>query len=166
MLNKPEIEYYEKYYCDNFDSIINSKKKNKIIDVYVDGSFNDKKNILAYAFSIYKNNTLIYTETGTNNISKICDFKSVGAELYSANKAFEFLNKYNIKEANLYFDYVGIRDFTLQRNNKITFAADYYDKFIKYNLDINFCKIDAHKDNEYHNEVDKIAKQSLHRKLI
>lgn len=166
MINKIENEYYEKGYCDNFDAIINSIQKEQIINVYVDGSFDDKKNIFSYAFSVYKKDTLIYTETGVSNGKRVSDYKSVGAELYGAMRAFEFLNKYNLRTANLYYDYTGIRDFILNRNKKIPFAAYYYDFFIECNLNINFYKIQAHKSNKNHNEVDKMSRNSLHKNLF
>lgn len=163
-----EKSYNERSYCNNFNALINSIRPNTEINIFVDGSFSVPKKKFAYGFSIVKGNEVLYYETGASNDMEIIQCGSIAAELYSTIMALNFASKYNIRNIKLFYDYVGIYDFSVNKNKRIKYASYYYDVIQEKEkiMNINFCKVKGHHSGNVHHEfVDKLSKKSLSKSL-
>ena len=91
--------------------------------------------------------------------------RNVAGELTAAIKTFEECQKRNYKELHIYYDYAGIEEWctgSWQARKKYT--QDYvkkYNELIEGGVRVYFHKVEAHKNNKYNNEADKLAKKVL-----
>ena len=137
-----------------------------IVNVYVDGSYG--KNNLTYcaswAYIVFNiKNEILHKDKGIL-YGEINSIRQIGGELKSVMEAINYCIK-NKYKANIYFDYIGIRNWCHDLFNKTPWKCKNkwtkeYREFMILNKDyINkMIKVKSHSGNEFNDMVDKLAK--------
>lgn len=131
------------------------------LKIYIDGSFNVKKNLGGYGLAIINDkDEVIYEEYKT--LTEGLEIRNVYGEIVGACRAVEIalLNKY--KEVDIYFDYEGIEKWaigTWKRKNNYTIQYHNYMQDAQKHIKINYFKVVAHSGDRYNEMVDKLAKR-------
>lgn len=135
---------------------------------FVDGSYNPKTKVYGYGGVIQwfdLNNKLCdYNISGFDDNKELSNMRNITGELMGAITAIKYAIKLNLKEINIYYDYIGIEKWGngLWNSNK-TYVQE-YKKFIsdsRKNININFIKVSAHTGVELNEKVDKLAKKAV-----
>src|SRR6266542_501791 len=77
-----------------------------LVDIYVDGSFDDLKEVASCAFIVVKEDTVLYKDKGILE-GEINKGRQVCGKLSVVIEGIEYCKKNN-KQCNIYFDYNGI----------------------------------------------------------
>lgn len=131
---------------------------------YVDGSYNKKLHMCSYGAIILDRDEIVEILSGLNETDLgYNNMRNVGGEILSALAAMEYAYKNNIKEMDIYYDYLGIEKWAIggwKTNNSYT--KEYKEKydFYKENVNIIFHKVKAHSKDKYNDMVDIIAKKA------
>jgi len=143
---------------------INCDNPDKVIDIFVDGSFNGQN--YSWAFAAYKGNQLIYTDSGVGNDAEAISMRNVAGELAAAVKAIEWGKKEALEAVIIHHDYMGIAAWAngdWKTNNKFTQA---YAAFVKPYLSVvRFNKVAGHTGVEGNELVDKLAGEAFAKEL-
>ena len=131
--------------------------------IYIDGSYNPATKVYGYGgFLFYNDNK--YIIQGSDNDLEMAKMRNVAGEIVGATCAIKKAIELDIKEINLYYDYLGIEYWaTLEWHAKKDGTKE-YQKFcqsIKNDIKINFIKVKSHSKIEGNEEADKLAKQSV-----
>lgn len=128
--------------------------------IYVDGSYNIKKNACGYGLVITKDDISIYEEYKTINHDAV-KMRNVLGEIVGSCRAMELALKHNIKEITIAFDYEGIEKWAIgawKAKNEHTQAYAKYAQYIMSKIKVNFLKIKAHTGVEFNERADTLAK--------
>lgn len=155
---------------------------------YIDGSFSEPLQNYSYGFVAVQETpilnadkteveiwdgcrittpTVIHHENGVGNNKDAVSMQQVGGEMLGAMKALLFAKKNGLKRVIIFFDYKGIALHALGGWKRSTiFSKVYYDwmqKFFQENSDmqIHFCKVDAHTGDDFNEIADGLAKLAL-----
>ena len=140
---------------------------------FVDGSYNGKK-LLVGAGAIIKleengKNYIKFEETysAKDPTSSAKISRNIYGEIKACIIAINFAIKQELKEINVYYDYLGIemwgnKQWNVNKEKKfVTEYIDLIDKIRKENkLKINFYKVPAHTGIELNEKVDLLAKEA------
>ncbi|HBJ81393.1 reverse transcriptase-like protein [Pseudothermotoga sp.] len=131
--------------------------------IYTDGSYSNQTNVLGYAFCVVEDHTVLEF----SNAFILKRGSSTIAEVVAVIKSLEYCKKNGIQNPVIVHDY-----------NELPFFAFGYRKcppsmynFVKHLQELTkkvrprFRKVEAHKDNEYNNLVDRLAREAM-QKLI
>ncbi|WP_058486943.1 ribonuclease H1 domain-containing protein [Defluviitalea phaphyphila] len=165
-ITKKEAEDYLK----KADSLMR-KKDNKYpkdcLHCYVDGSFNKDINNYSYGLVCVKNSEIIHFEKGLGRNKDAIGMQQIGGELLGAMKALLYAKKYSHNKVVIFHDYEGTCYHATgywKRDNE--FSKIYYNwmqDFFKNNteVEVNFCKVDAHTGDDFNEIADGLAKLAL-----
>lgn len=125
------------------------------MDVYTDGSYNKDNGKSSGAFILVENNEIIYDssfivfDNGKHNVR---------GELEAVLRALKYCEKQNLKEINLFYDYIGIEKWlTKQWKIKDTLVHNFVNQVKKTNIKINFRKVKSHSDDKFNDIVDTLC---------
>jgi len=133
---------------------------------YIDGSFSESLQNYSYGL-VAVQEAVIHHENGVGNNKDAVSMQQVGGEMLGAMKALLFAKKNGVKRVIIFFDYKGIALHALGGWKRSTsFSKVYYDwmqKFFQENTDmqIHFCKVDAHTGDDFNEIADGLAKLAL-----
>jgi len=140
--------------------VISAEAHDKVIDIFVDGSFNGQN--YSWAFAAYKGNQLIHTASGVGDDTEAASMRNVAGELAAAVKAIEWGKKEAFEAVIIHHDYMGIAAWAngdWKTNNKFTQA---YAAFVKPYLGmVRFNKVAGHTGVEGNELVDKLAGEAF-----
>lgn len=139
----------------------NPTNQQNCLEVYIDGSYNNKKNIAGYGLVIVKNDEAFLKDFSAYPYSDVVVSHNVGVELLGAKRAVELALANDYKDVVIYYDYIGIEKFaTGEWNPKKKFTKEYQFFMKKYMnlLNINFVKVTAHSGNRFNEMADQLAK--------
>ena len=132
-----------------------------IIDVYVDGSYNQKTQQGSWAWIalneqkdkvLFEENGLVIGEVISRNID---------GELMAATKAMLWAYE-NKKTINIHYDYLGIEMWAIGRWKANSMIAKQYKKRVQdFAHKYYFLKIEAHSGNQWNDYVDRLAKSLI-----
>ncbi|MDF9599211.1 ribonuclease H family protein [Bacillus cereus] len=136
---------------------------------YVDGSFS--KEIENYSYGLIcveDGKTVVHVDNGVGSNKDAVTMQQIGGELLGTMKALLVAKKKKPKKLVIFFDYEGVALHATgywKRDNK--FSETYYQwmqKFFAENPDIEvtFCKVDAHTGDDFNELADGFAKLALH----
>lgn len=128
--------------------------------IYVDGSYNVKKNICGYGLVITKDEKVVYEEYKTINHDAI-KMRNVLGEIVGSCRAMELALQNNIKEITIAFDYEGIEKWATgawKAKNEHTQSYAKYAQYVMSKIKVNFLKIKAHTGVEFNERADVLAK--------
>ncbi len=145
-----------------FNSIFGNRNnvyKNKGYEIDVDGSYSG--NVTSYAAVIRKDGKVIKEIYGTlpDNIAE--GSRQIAGEITAAAKAAEYCDKYNIKEATIYYDYKGIAKWaTGDWKAKKNITSRYADYMSGVKVRIKWVKLESHTGYIWNDYADKLAKKA------
>ncbi len=160
------IECFDKALSE-FDS--NNFKNIKVgedinIDIYVDGSYNEKNAKVGWGFCVVKNYDIIHKENGIYPI-KDNKTRQVIGEIYSFYKAILFAKENGFKNIRINYDYIGIEAWVsgrwkLKDPDLIEIITKAKEIIENSKIEIIFNKINSHQGNYFNEFVDKLAKEA------
>lgn len=172
---KTKIEAKE--YMNDTDYILNEHNNNEnninYPCAFVDGSYNSKKLLVGAGIIIklkensenFKEFKKTYSAIDPNSSARIS--RNIYGEIKACMIAINFALNNNLKEINVYYDYLGIemwgnKQWNVNKEKKfVTEYIDLIDKVRKENkLKINFYKVPAHTGIELNEKVDLLAKEA------
>ena len=147
---------------NNINKIVN----NKNIKIYIDGSYSLLTKEYSYGMVVVDSNLniLIYKKNGKGKNINAANLRNVAGEMKGAMEAVSYCKKNNIKNVEIYYDYLGIEFWiTGKWKRKNIFTEKYYKYMINNmkNIKIYFNKIKSHSGNKWNDYADYLAKQAL-----
>ena len=137
------------------------------LNCYVDGSFSAEVNNYSFGLVCEKDGKVLHYDKGLGNNEEAVSMQQIGGELLGAIKALLYAKKENIKKVVIFFDYKGVCYHALGYwKLKNDFSKVYYEwmqNFFKENpeIDVYFCKVDAHTGDDFNEIADNLAKSAL-----
>jgi len=141
---------------------VNHKNDHKVIDVYVDGSYNDKKNMYSYGCVFLNENKT--TLSGVGSDKRNLSLRNVAGELLGAITAIKWGYNNDYKLIKIHHDYEGISKWATGEWKANKEGTKEYVQFIKVmskKIDIQFVKVKAHSGDKYNEKADLLAKEAL-----
>lgn len=134
---------------------------------YVDGSFSEQLQNYSFGLVCVKNQQVIFTKNGLGKNKEAVSMRQIAGELAGTMNALIYAKKHGHKKVVIFFDYKGVALHATgnwKRDNN--FSQIYYEwmqKFFKENPDIEviFCKVDAHTGDDFNELADGFAKLAL-----
>jgi len=132
---------------------------------YVDGSFNEEIPNYSYGLVCVKDGIVKHLDKGAGNNPEAIEMRQIGGELLGAMKSVLWAKKQGYSEVVIFHDYKGVCYHATgywKRDNP--FSETYYQwmqKFMKENpqIQISFCKVDAHTGDDFNELADGLAKE-------
>ena len=142
------------------NTIGKSPATGKFYDIYVDGSYFNKR--YSWAFAVYDGDELIHTASGLGQDAAAAAIHNVAGELEAAVQAMKWSESQDVDFVIIHHDYIGISEWACGRwktNNPFTkayaeFAAQYLDK-------VKFNKVAGHSGIRGNELADQLAGKAL-----
>lgn len=150
-------------YLNNKNEYINNEINNNsnTAIAYCNGSYDDNTQKFSYGAIIINNNQTV-------EFSQAFDVfdtgRNITGEIFGAMKAMRYCLENNIEALDLYYDYTGIEAWATGKWTPTTQLTKTYVNFckeLKDKLNVNFIKVQAHKDVKLNEKTGKIAKAAL-----
>lgn len=146
---------------------VNGDYPTDCLHCYVDGSYS--KDIRNYSFGLVcvMNQKVIHTDKGVGKNPEAVSMQQVGGELLGSMNALLFAKKQGYKKVVLFFDYKGIAlhatGYWKPDNPFSKIYHQWMQTFFSENPDIEvvFCKVDAHTGDDFNELTDGLAKLAL-----
>lgn len=157
-------------YLDSDQSYLIKKDENYPRDgihCYVDGSYSDSLQNYSYGLVIVENGKLIHKDNGVGKNREAVSMHQIAGELLGAMHALLYAKKYKKSKVVIFFDYKGVcLHATGEWKRKTVFAEQYYQWMQRFfrehpEIEVVFCKVDAHTGDEFNDLADSLAKQAL-----
>ena len=160
-INKPfNKEKKSEVYAHNNESIDRKQKSEAF--AYIDGSFNESKQIYGYGgFIMYQGEK--YIIKGKGNDRDLKDMRNVAGEVLASKEAIKKAIELKIKSIDIYYDYKGIEKWATgewKANKKGTKEYHNYFQEIKSKINVNFIKVKGHSGEKGNDEADRLAKEA------
>lgn len=134
---------------------------------YLDGSFSKELTNYSFGVTFVKDNQVVGTKKGVGKNKEAIAMQQIAGELLGAMHSLLFTKEHGYSKAVLFFDYKGVANHALgvwKRDN--VFSQTYYDwmqKFFADNpqIEVIFCKVDAHTGDDFNEISDGLAKVAL-----
>lgn len=134
---------------------------------YVDGSYKDEAKNYSYGLVCVKNEEVLHYENGLGKNKEAVSMNQIGGELLGAINAVLYAKKNNYKKVIIFHDYKGVCYHAIGYWDRDTvFSETYYQWFQKFrkdnpNIEVIFCKSDAHTGDDFNELADGLAKQAI-----
>ena len=134
---------------------------NDIYEFYVDGSFNQKKNLVGYGVVLMKNGEIILKDLGSSHPREDTHSRNVLGEIKGAIKAMDIAVANGLEDIIIYYDYLGIEKWAKGEWKAGNDLSKYYVELFKDRsryVNIKFVKVKAHSGNYMNEEADRLSK--------
>lgn len=155
-------------YLDNKDyykNIVEEDLDNYDLVAYSDGSFSIEKGIFSYGVVLIEKNKEIIEYNNYLKDNNYSNFNNIAGELFGVISIINYALKGNYKKILINYDYMGIEKWALgvwKTNNTLTQRYyEFYNKYAKNIIEVDFRKVKAHSNNKYNDMVDNLAKMAL-----
>lgn len=137
-------------------------KVNKdLYEFYVDGSYNSHTKTVGYGLVMLKDGEPVIRDIGTFINDPDAESRNVTGEIKGSMKAMDIAVANGFKKVNIYYDYMGIKEWALgnwKANKDLTRAYQERYKLRSQQVKINFVKVKAHTGDTWNEEADRLAK--------
>lgn len=147
----------------NVVNIINEIPTDTVV-AYIDGSFSESVNRYSFGCVLITPNKEIIKESGYGDDQNAITIRNVAGELQGALYATKWAFKNGYRNIEIYYDYEGIAKWiTGEWKAKNSIVKLYVEEMRKLNshISVNFIKVDAHTNDYFNDEADKLAKSAL-----
>lgn len=134
-----------------------------VVVLYTDGSFADKTKTSAYAFVAVKEGKVLYRKSGISD-TEFKESRNVASEITAIKEAVKWAYSNGYKKIILRYDLEGLGFWisgswhaTVELTK--TYVAFIQDYLENKHMEITFEKVNAHSDDKFNNQVDKLAKE-------
>jgi ribonuclease H-related protein len=139
---------------------LESESQEKMIDIFVDGSYYQGR--YSWAFAVYEGDQLMFSNSGVGEDAEAAKMNNVAGELAAAVEAMKWAEANKIQPIMIHHDYSGIAAWaegSWKAKNRFTEA---YAKFATARLSwIRFTKVAGHTGVAGNELVDKLAGEAL-----
>jgi ribonuclease H-related protein len=148
---------WTQWQVDDAKSSITSTAKTSY-QAFVDGSFDSEKNTVGYGAVILKDGEEIQRIFG--GVDKYTDAQQIGGELSATMRVISWCKQQNVKEIDIFYDYVGIENWATGKFKLEGEMQEGYAKYIKNSgIKIYWHKVASHTGNYWNDVADELAKQ-------
>ena len=130
---------------------------------FIDGSYDKNTENYSFGGCLFINKKM-YTFKKKYLKDEYSSFRNVAGEIKGAGYIINYAINHDIKELNIYYDYIGIEKWYKNEWKANSPIAIEYVKFAeeaKKKIKVNFFKIESHTNNKYNDLADKLAKEAL-----
>ena len=154
-------------YQDAVTFISGEREEEKTCDdklvAYVDGSYNINTCEFSYGIvAFYRGEKMCFNKKFDNK--DFASMRNVAGEIEGAKTIMNYCIQNKVPALDIYYDYIGIENWALGKwkTNKVgtIMYKEFYDS-IKDELCVKFIKVEAHSNNKYNDEADRLAKEAL-----
>lgn len=134
---------------------------------YMDGSYSTELNNYSFGLVCVKDGKIQGTDKGVGSNPSASELRNVAGESLGAMKALIFAKRHNYKKVVIFFDYQGIALHALGEWDRDTKDTEIYyrwmqDFFVNNpDIEVVFCKVDAHTGDDFNEIADGLAKAAL-----
>ena len=148
------------------EAFLEGKEKEINYDIptaYIDGSYNAETGDYSFGGCLFIDGK-IYKFKKKYLKDDYSSFRNVAGEIKGAGYIINYAINHNIKDLNIYYDYLGIEKWykgEWKANSQI--ALDYvkFAEEAKKKINVSFFKIKSHTNNKYNDLADELAKEAL-----
>lgn len=135
------------------------------IHLYVDGSFNERRNVYSYGFTCSKDGKILYIERGVGRDREALELRHVAGELFAAIRALLYAKQQGYRKVILFHDFEGIQQHATgiakQQNSYTHFYRAWMEDFQENaGVEVFFSKVAAHTGNPFNELADGLAKEA------
>lgn len=139
-------------------------ENDKIIEAYVDGSYNIKLGVVGYGLLLVKNDKIVIRDMDSSDDELLAKSRNVSGELMGARRAVTLAIANMYQKVIIYHDYKGVDYFATgkwRRNKEISTMYYEFMQSKMQDIEIEFIKVDAHTGNTYNDLADNLAKVAV-----
>ncbi|WNF89787.1 viroplasmin family protein [Vagococcus fluvialis] len=148
------------------NSMIIQPTKPADVQLYVDGSWNDRKSQYGWGFVLVVDEKSISSGFGKGNNSKYLKQQQIGGEVVAVLQGLDRAVYKGCKHAEIVYDYLGIEMWATgewQAKSDIASAYVHYLKEYNNEIDISFKKVKSHSGNKFNDQADRLAKKGANK---
>lgn len=132
-----------------------------MVEIYVDGCYNESKNLTGWGYVIVDDGKVLHSKSGSLSDPEVTSMYQVGGELMSTIEGLEYCKNNSIKDVLIVYDYKGIECWSTgewKRNKSVTKCYYEYMKLIKQFINYRFKKIKSHSGIKFNDMADNLSK--------
>lgn len=145
----------------NMDIQVSNALKEKIYEIYTDGSYSD--NVYAWAFVVVYQGEVIHQDYGVGTDSEAVKTRNIAGELTAVMRACSWAKNKGLEKIVIRHDLQGVATWAKgewKRNNQVTIK--YYEFMQKYvKAFVSFKHIKGHSGDKYNDIADLLAKKAI-----
>ena len=145
----------------NMDIQVSNALKEKIYEIYTDGSYSD--NVYAWAFVVVYQGEVIHQDYGVGTDSEAVKTRNIAGELTAVMRACSWAKNKGLDKIVIRHDLQGVATWAKgewKRNNQVTIK--YYEFMQKYvKAFVSFKHIKGHSGDKYNDIADLLAKKAI-----
>lgn len=131
------------------------------IKIYVDGSWNEEKQIYGWGFVAVRNGQIMYRKSGSGNNPKYIGSRQIGGEVAAVLQGINYAIHKEYECVEICYDFIGIEAWPTGKWDTLSEIASAYVYLLnkkKEKIAISFRKVLAHSNDRYNNIADRLAK--------
>ena len=135
-----------------------------VLEAYVDGSFTPGVGAYGYGVVLVRDGQMVEEFSGFGSRPDAVALRNVAGEMLGSVEAVRHARRLGVDALVLYFDYQGLESWargTWKRNNVHTQAYHRFMQQAMEDMDIRFCKVQAHSGDRFNERADQLAKQGI-----
>lgn len=147
-------------------SIIKQPTTEIDVQIYVDGSWNDRKQQYGWGYVLVVDGQSVSSGYGKGNKSEYLDQHQIGGEVVAVLQGLGRAVYLGYQHAEIVYDYVGIEKWPLgDWKAKSDIAGAYLCLIEQYHhqIDLSFKKVKSHSGNRFNGEADRLAKKGANK---
>lgn len=149
--------------AENFVKGEEKKEERRKNYAYVDGSFSKESFEFSFGAVIFSGGEVLEFSQKFSDPG-LCEMRNVAGEIKGAEFVMKYCLAHDIKEIDIYYDYMGIEKWCTgewKANKKSTMLYRDFYKSICDKLKVNFIKVKGHSGDKYNDLADSLAKAAL-----
>ena len=162
--NKEEAEEFVKGV--HSQSIIKQPTSDIDVQIYVDGSWNDRKQQYGWGYVLVVDGESVDSGYGKGNKPEYLDQHQISGEVVAVLQGLGRAVYLGYKHAEIVYDYLGIEKWPLGDWKAKSDIAGAYLHLIKqyhHQIDLSFKKVKSHSGDRFNDEADQLAKKGANK---
>ncbi|MBP2634640.1 MAG: putative double-stranded hybrid binding protein [Firmicutes bacterium] len=141
---------------------VNAEGRDNHFDIYVDGSYDNKREKYSWGFAVYQGSETIHTASGIGEDEEAAATRNVAGELEATRKAVLWAEMQAVDSITIHHDYIGISEWATGKWKTNNTTTQSYAAFIRPYLSwVSFNKVAGHTGVAGNELADKLAGEAL-----